>query len=251
MKTKFATTFTLLVALSLLWGSTVQPTQASADYEKRGTWKQAMLANNGHANYTIYIASDADAMERHAAEELAAYLQNVTGAPFQLSSNQPSGHAIVVGRSALAEALIPDLEQHQLGEEGFVIRDVGQHLVITGSHSRGSMYGVNYFLDEYVGVKWYAPQYTFVPSISKLKVSVGNDVQIPRFEYREMFVHDGNDEQFRAHNLLTVNTATAISQCRNRLRNSTAGLTTGRMTCIRSISSCRMRNTVRAGSYWQ
>lgn len=202
MKTKFATAVALLVVLSFLWGSAAQPTKADSPPVKLGAWKKVMLANNGQAKYTIYIASEADAMERGAAEELASYLEDVTGAPFQLSSTVPSGRAIVVGRGAWTDTLIPDLEQQQLGEDGFVIRDVGQQLVITGSHSRGTMYGVNYFLDEYVGVKWYAPQYTYVPSIGKLKVCVGNDVQIPRFAYREMFVHDGNDERFRARNLL-------------------------------------------------
>lgn len=166
--------------------------------------KKAMLANNGRAIYEVFVISDAGDIERNAAEELVNYLTKVTGAPFQLSVgvNLPNGPTVLVGRNAMTENLIPELAGDTLGEDGFVIRKTGQYIVIAGSHSRGTMYGVNYFLDHYVGLKWYSPQYTFVPNKSKLLLNVDNDVQVPRFEYREIYVNDGNDEHYRAHNLL-------------------------------------------------
>jgi len=166
--------------------------------------KQAVLADEGCANYGVYVASSANEMERHAADEAVQYLTQVTGASFELSADdsKPKGPMIIVGDNKRTRELIPNLAQQQLGEDGFIIRKVKEDIVISGNTSRGTMYGVNYFLDYYVGVRWYAPDFTYVPDKPKLKVSVDNDVQIPRFEYREMYANDGNNEQFRAHNLL-------------------------------------------------
>lgn len=169
-----------------------------------GNGQSVMLANNGNAMYRVFVHSSANSMETHAAEELVDYLTQVTGASFQLSTGSapPNGPTVLVGRNELTESLVPELSGNTLGEDGFVIRKSQQYIVIAGSHSRGTMYGVNYFLEQYAGVKWFAPEHTYVPNLSKLKVTVGNDVQVPRFEYREMYVSDGNDEQYRAHNLL-------------------------------------------------
>lgn len=161
-----------------------------------------MLANNGRAMYHVYVDPNADAIERHAAEELVQYLTKVTGAKFALSTEDSKGPTLVVGNHDLTKRLMPDLAEQQLGDDGFVIRNVKHYVVIAGNSSRGTMYGVNYFLDYYVGVKWFSPTYTYIPDIRKLNLTIGNDVQVPRFQYREMFVNDDNNEQFRAHNLL-------------------------------------------------
>lgn len=202
MNRKVAATFTFLVAISLVICSQGFAAYGSNSEGGRSTIKKVMLANDGQAKFGIYVDSNADAIVQHAAEELSGYLGQVAGATFSLSSSTPDGRTIVVGRNAWTDQLLPDLANMQLGEDGFVIRDVWPHIVIAGNSPRGTMYGVNYFLDYYVGVKWYSPQYTFVPNLSKLQVCVGNDVQTPRFGYREIFVNDGNDEPFRAHNLL-------------------------------------------------
>lgn len=166
--------------------------------------KKIMLANNGNAMYRIYMSSDADAVQQYAAQELADYLGQVAGTSFELvmGDNSPNGHVLAVGRNSLTETLVPELSSDELGDDGFIIRPVNRYVVIAGSSSRGTMNGVNYFLDRYIGVKWFSPTYTFVPDRTKLQVSVGNDVQVPRFQYREMFVNDGNNESFRVHNLL-------------------------------------------------
>ncbi|MBP1991710.1 DUF4838 domain-containing protein [Paenibacillus eucommiae] len=162
------------------------------------------LANDGQALYKVFVHSDANIMEKHAAEELVNYLNEVTGATFQLteSANPPSGPVVLVGRNTLTDSLVPELTDESLGEDGFVIQKEQQYIVIAGSHSRGTMYGVNYFLDDYVGVKWYSPIYTFVPSHTTLQLDINKDIQVPRYEYREMYVNDGNNELYRAHNLL-------------------------------------------------
>jgi len=162
------------------------------------------LADNGRALIGVFVSADANSIEAHAAGELVDYLTQVTGAPFTLEHllDLPHKPAILVGRNAWTEDLIPELVGDALGEDGFVIRKIDEFVIIAGSHPRGTMYGVNHFLDHYVGIKWYSPRYTFVPSKSTLTLDITNDVQIPRFVYREIYVNDLDDEGYRAHNLL-------------------------------------------------
>ena len=61
----------LLVALSSTWGAVV-PVDA------------VTIAENGLAQAVIVIAQDAPKPEQHAASELADFLQQVTGASFEI-----------------------------------------------------------------------------------------------------------------------------------------------------------------------
>ncbi len=51
-------------------------------------------------------------------------------------------------------------------------------------------------------MRWYSPNYTFVPTAKTLAWKKTEELQVPRFTYRELFSADGDNEAFRAHNLL-------------------------------------------------
>ncbi|WP_413436906.1 DUF4838 domain-containing protein [Sulfuriferula sp. GW1] len=165
-----------------------------------------LLADNGHARYHIHVARNADAITLGAAATLADYLKRISGAGFASFSdddNPQAGPLLVVGRdNILTKRLCPDISYDKLGEDGFVIRTVGPHLVIAGATPRGTMYGVNWFLDRKLGVKWLSPSYTYVPAQPKLQVARLNTLQVPRFSYREVLSYEGQDKLYRAHNLL-------------------------------------------------
>ena len=50
-----------------------------------------------------------------------------------------------------------------LGNEGYVIRTVGDDLVIAGGQLRGNMYGVYGFLEDHLGCRWFAPGVSRIP----------------------------------------------------------------------------------------
>jgi hypothetical protein len=164
------------------------------------------LAEGGQARAHLHVGDGADVAILGAAKALAGYLQQMTGATFAAVShdaNAQAGPLVVLGRDgALAAKLCGDVDWDKLGPDGFVIRSVGKHLVIAGGTARGTMYGVNWFLDRQLGVRWLSPDYTHVPSSASLSVAKLDVRQMPHFAYREVLSSEGSDAAFAAHNLM-------------------------------------------------
>ncbi|WP_434114438.1 DUF4838 domain-containing protein [Paraburkholderia caffeinilytica] len=168
--------------------------------------KQLVLADHGVTRYHVHVGASADAMTLHAASELTDYLNRISGANFTpLSSDDAPlpGPLIIVGNgNRLAPELCPDAKLNTLGEDGFVFCTRGPDLVIEGSTSRGTMYGVNWLLDRVLGVRWLAPDATYIPTRALLTIAALNERHVPRFAYREILSSEGQDRAYRAHNLL-------------------------------------------------
>lgn len=164
------------------------------------------LAANGVAAYKIYVGSNQDVIELYAAQELAKYLGQISGASFeplaQEANPTAAGSLLIVGRNNATGKLSPDIPYDKLGDDGFVIRTAGPHIVIAGATPRGTLYGVYWLLDRHLGVRWFSPAYTFVPTAKTLAVKKLQELQVARFDYRELFAKDGDDPAYRAHNLL-------------------------------------------------
>ncbi|MGH8618836.1 MAG: DUF4838 domain-containing protein [Burkholderiales bacterium] len=164
------------------------------------------LAADGQARYRVHVGENTDLITLNAAAELARYLQRISGGnflPLSNDANTLAGPLLIVGReNALTKKLYPDLPFDTLGRDGFVIRSVGPHVIIAGATPRGTLYGVNWFLDRKLGVKWLSPAYTYVPSAPTLTLGPLDERQLPRFAYREILSVEGENKPFRAHNLL-------------------------------------------------
>lgn len=167
------------------------------------------LAENGATQYRVHVAADADLMTLNSAKELAEYLGKITGAdllPLSHDAGPQKAPLLVVGRgNAVARALCKGVDFAALGEDGFIIKSHGPHIVIAGNTSGGTMYGVNWFLDHKLGVKWLSPDYEFVPSKKDVVLVRLDEMRVPRFTFRQILGVEGENKPFAARNLLNGN----------------------------------------------
>jgi hypothetical protein len=168
-----------------------------------------VLAENGQSAFQIVVAGDASPSTKHAAQELHSFLQQISGAKLPVvSDNQPAGpHEIVLGESARLKSLNVAIDFKALGNEGYVIRTAGPHLVIAGGAMRGNLYGVYGLLEDHLGCRWFAPGVSRVPQVKKLALPAIDERKVPALEYREPFTTECFDGDWCARNRMNSSTA--------------------------------------------
>src|SRR4051812_6735874 len=85
------------------------------------------IAAHSKARCVIVRQEGATAPEKKAAEELAATLEQITGANFEMvdaTTNVPA-HAIIVGQGRVAAQIFPEIDFARLGEEEIILRVKG------------------------------------------------------------------------------------------------------------------------------
>jgi hypothetical protein len=171
--------------------------------------EELTLAEAGRSAFVIVVAEDASPSTRHAATELQSFLKEMTGAELPIVSDTapPREQEILVGNSRRLQSLGIEIPWQDLGPEGYVLRTVGQRLVIAGGALRGNLYGVYGLLEDYLGCRWFAPGVSRIPRYSKLVLPELNDTQVPVLEYREVFTYDCFDGDWAARNRVNSSAA--------------------------------------------
>ncbi len=167
------------------------------------------LASGGKARCVILQDANATPPEKHAAKELADTLQQITSADFSIEESGKSipSRAILVGRSAAAEKLFPDVPFDQLGPEEIVIRSKGDRLLLAGGRPRGTLYAVNRFLQEQCGVRWWTPWASRIPLQPTLRIKNRNIRAQPAFEYRDPYWYPAFNIDWSVRNACNGETA--------------------------------------------
>ncbi|MCX5768825.1 MAG: DUF4838 domain-containing protein, partial [Candidatus Hydrogenedentes bacterium] len=159
------------------------------------------LIQNGQSAYTIVIEPTTSNSEKHAAEELQAHMKACTGAELPIANQPPAAGSpmIVLGCGPVAKSLGVDPSAEQLGEQGYVIKTVPPHLVIAGTAAAGTLYGVYDFLENHLGVRWYAPGVTKTPAVESLALPQLDSLVRPAFLWRHTsYTRPGGDADFSA-----------------------------------------------------
>lgn len=160
------------------------------------------LSAGGSTRYKILVAAGATAQEQHAARELSSYLKQATGCEFPLVQQlSPENPVIAVGAGA-AKLVDADLQLKDLGDEGILVRASKDNLILSGGENaaRGTLYAVYTFLQDSVGIRWWAPDATFVPTREKFAITALDLRCKPVFEYRDPFIHGAFDADFAVRN---------------------------------------------------
>lgn len=160
------------------------------------------LVTGGKSPYVIVVDPDALAAEKHAAEELATFLRQVTGAEFPVLTTveRPSHPLLLVGPGRVASQVAPHVGSEGLKPDGIVIETVGEHLLFTGDRPRGALYAVYSFLEDAVGCRWWSSKVNTIPRIPDLTVPEQHVRYVPPLEYREPFWRDAFDGDWAVRN---------------------------------------------------
>jgi hypothetical protein len=160
------------------------------------------LAEKNHSSYTIVLATDASPSEVFAADELQRCVHLATGVriPVIREDEQSDGPWIIIGfNNSLCPSLGLIEEDGELDDQGFVIRTLTPHLFIGGTRKAGTLYGVFHFLQDYMGIRWYAPGMEDVPQTDCLVIPELHRKEQPAFKWRHTsYAWPGKDDLFLA-----------------------------------------------------
>ena len=150
---------------------------------------QSLWHPKGQAKAVIILGSDATKPERYAAGQLAEYLKKITGAQFKISSNSTTKSSrIFVGQTAATKKRAGTFNWSSLRRDvKFLIKTVGKDLILSGDRPRGTMYAVNTFLEDQLGVKWWTSDTEYVPVKRELSVGSLNTAYTPKLRCRETY----------------------------------------------------------------
>jgi hypothetical protein len=142
-----------------------------------------MLASEGKTDYIIVKPEKTSASEERAVKELAESLKRITGATFavQAESGAQPAKAIYVGATVFASAQGIDLAKFE--PEEWLVRVVGDNLMITGGLPRGAEYGVYEFLETQAGMYVLSDEAEVVPSAATFAIPALNERGSPAFYY--------------------------------------------------------------------
>ncbi|MBI5685864.1 MAG: DUF4838 domain-containing protein [Verrucomicrobia bacterium] len=143
---------------------------------------ELVLVEKGVSKAPIIVAQDAPPMTRRAADELAGYIEKMSGAKLQVIEGEPKpvpAHAIWIGCQPKPKELFPRLSFGFKHPEEILVAANENHLVIAGRdvwdpkrltvagrHGRvingwqeeyGTVNAVYTFLQDYLGVRWLWP----------------------------------------------------------------------------------------------
>lgn len=111
------------------------------------------LVSNGKSRHVIVLSPKCSILEKRAAEDLSYHLSRMSGAKLPVVKERPAdAPAILLGRLPQGTTLPADL-----GRNGFVLRDHGDDLYISGNPPAGIAEGIYYLLEELLGVHWLWP----------------------------------------------------------------------------------------------
>lgn len=160
------------------------------------------LAQGGRTDYVLVLPASPTSQEQKAAEDLALWLGEITGAKFEIvpDSHPPRATEISIGQTnRLARAKLPSAAA-DLGNEGYALAVEGKRLFLLGGKKRGPIHAVYAFLEEDLGCRWYDRFSSRLPRRRTLRVWPVPRHFVPRLMIRDPFYFDAFDGTWSLRN---------------------------------------------------
>ena len=145
------------------------------------------IAKNGQSAYRIVMPKEADKKNRFGAEELAKYIQKITGAALPVVTDDVPAGEYEICLGPVAREDLPDVSQRK--NDGFVMVSRGNRIFLVGHNSRANLYAAYSFLEDILGCRFLTATVETIPQRTVLEVPEFDRVKESPFEYRETSWH--------------------------------------------------------------
>ena len=153
------------------------------------------------ASFSLYVQPTAPKGIADAVAMLIEYAEKATGHKLTLSEDEPAEHAIVIGQTDYdTDAL--KAARAQIRNDGYAFLEENGKMYITGSCTAGTVYGIYTFMENYLGVRFYTEEYTYVRDNPVVTIPAGySEVYSPALMLRDTFWYDVSHSQTLANRL--------------------------------------------------
>jgi hypothetical protein len=166
------------------------------------------LVSEGVSEYVIVRGENASPSEVTASTELQKYLKQICGAelPIVTDSTAAVEKEIVVGKTN--RETDGEFDREKLGTDGFVIKTSDAKLYLVGGEKRGTLYAVYEFLESYLGCRFFTQTVETVPTLTTITIdAIKQDLQLPYFDYRNVFWYDYFKDEIAVKRKVNANIA--------------------------------------------
>lgn len=145
------------------------------------------LVDNNSSEYKIVIPTQSKEIENMASEELQKYIFEISKTKLRIvkDSEPETPFEILVGNT---NRIGSDIDNDALEEDGYIIKTIGNKLIIIGGSNKGTLYGVYTFLDEILGCKMYTPEVMSIPKADNIQIPQLSIKEVPKVRYRELHI---------------------------------------------------------------
>ncbi len=147
--------------------------------------------------FEIRLPKEAEPHEDWASRELGSYLaRRVIGS---LTVEGLDGVTFHVGDTPLA--MEKGYSSKNMLDEQWIVKSYGSDVVLNGGGTRGAIYAVSHFLEDFCGVRWWSPSEDFVPPATPLVLPRLNVSGRPAFRLRTLYtgLQEPNADRVAAH----------------------------------------------------
>lgn len=163
-------TVAILVAMPCIWGPSVA----------------MQITNRGEPVAAIVVPDQANETEQFAASELQSYIQHISDAALHIEKEAGATHGVrlLIGGTSQGRRAREALAG--MDPDSFVVKTMGENLVLVGATDRATLYAVYDFLENDLGCRWLGPSpvWEHVPRQASIEAPQLDRIESPGMKYR-------------------------------------------------------------------
>lgn len=208
MKNKKAKLLSVLLCATMVSGVFASCAKEEVSVEHTGQISQGIdkttlvdkLIENGQSDYIIVIPEESNECIDYAAQELNDFLEKATGVRLPVKKDSQvsltlKSHIISLGDTSFYDISGINVDTTTFNYDGFIMKTVQENLFIKGYRNSGVLYGVYDFLEQFIGIRFLASDYTYIPKLTEVSLWKTDRVEIPAFANRDYYAQQSMQDK--------------------------------------------------------